>query len=394
MKKQLLGTTALVAASMLAWSGDASAQKVQPVQVTVGGYYGQWLGYVDQDNRSGPNTLGAPTTGKPAKFDTRSDSEIHFNGRTTLDNGITVGFRVELEANTDSDQIDESYAFVESRFGRIEIGSLNSVNYKMHYTAPDSFTRGFVQEGQVFDWLVNTTGSPVSDSMFGNTVSRMFDNDSEKINYYTPRIEGFQVGFSYTPEARQDSSAVIQQSVGYQNGWSAAANFVRTFGSFDIAASLGYQTWGVPDGNTASDPKQYNAGLVVGFAGFKLGGSWGKMNDARQAVSGTNGAAASGPGLTKNNGRAFNVGGSYTFGPASVSLTYMDTRNDDSVVGSTTFDGKDKFTVLSLAGKYLIGPGVSIEAALFTSKMEGNNAGTDLDNNKATGFVTGMLLVF
>jgi outer membrane protein OmpU len=389
MKKQLLGTTALVAASMLAWSGDASAQKVQPVQVTVGGYFGQWLGYVDQDERS-----GASASGSPAKFDTRYDQEIHFNGRTTLDNGITVGFRVELEGATSGDQIDETYAFVESRFGRLEVGSLNSVNYKMHYTAPDVFTRGFVQEGQVFDWLVNTTGSPVSDSMFGNTVSRMWDNDSEKINYYTPRIEGFQVGFSYTPEARQDSNAVIQESVGYQNGWSAAGNFVRTFGSFDIAASLGYQTWSSPDGNTAPDPEQYNAGLVVGFAGFKVGGSYGKMKDARQATSGTNAAAATGPGVTANNGRAWNAGASYTFGPASVSLTYMDTRNDDSFAGSTTAIGDDKFTVLSLAGKYLIGPGVSIEAALFHSKMRGNNPTTETDDNKATGFITGMLLVF
>ncbi len=389
MKKQLLGTTALVAASMLAWSGDASAQKVQPVQVSIGGYFGQWLGYVDQDGRG-----GASTTGDPAKFDTRYDQEIHFNGRTTLDNGITVGFRVELEGATSGDQIDETYAFVESRFGRLEVGSLNSVNYKMHYTAPDVFTRGFVQEGQVFDWLVQTTGSPVSDSMFGNTVSRMWDNDSEKINYYTPRIAGFQVGFSYTPEARQDSNAVIQQSVGYQSGWSAAGNFVRTFGAFDIAASLGYQTWSVPDGNSAPDPKQYNAGLVVGFAGFKLGGSYGKMEDARQATSGTNAAAATGPGITNNEGQAWNVGGSYTFGPASVSLTYMSTKNDDSFAGSTTAQGDDKFTVVSLAGKYLIGPGVSIEAALFTSKQRGNNPTTDLDDNKATGFITGMLLVF
>jgi outer membrane protein OmpU len=389
MKKQLLGTTALVAASMLAWSGDASAQKVQPVQVTIGGYYGQFLGYVDQDGRSGNST-----TGDPIKFDTRNDGEMHFNGRTTLDNGITVGFRVELEANTSGDQIDESYAFVESRFGRLEMGSVNSVNYKMHYTAPDVFTRGFVQEGQVFDWLVNSTGSPVSDSMFGNTVSRMWDNDSDKINYYTPRIEGFQVGFSYTPESRQDSNAVPQQTTGYQSGWSAAANFVRTFGSFDIAASLGYQTWQAPDQNSAPDPKQVNAGLVVGFAGFKLGGSYGKMKDARQAGSGTNAAAAVSPGITNNNGRAWNLGGSYTFGPASVSLTYMDTRNDDSFAGSTTAIGDDKFTVLSLAGKYLIGPGVSVEAALFHGKMRGNNPTTSFDDNKATGFVTGILMVF
>jgi predicted porin len=391
MKKQLLGTTALVAASMLAWSGDASAQKVQPVQVTIGGYYGQFLGYVDQDGRSGPSA-----SGDPVKFDTRNDGEMHFNGRTTLDNGITVGFRVELEANTSGDQIDESYAFVESRFGRLELGSVNSVNYKMHYTAPDVFTRGFVQEGQVFDWVINTTGSPVSDSMYGNTVSRMWDNDSDKINYYTPRIEGFQVGFSYTPESRQDSNNVPQQTTGYQSGFAAAANFVRTFGSFDIAASLGYQRWSSPDGNSAPDPKQYNAGLVVGFAGFKIGGSYGKMNDARQATSGTNGTAAAGPGITNNEGRAWNLGASYTFGPASVSLTYMDTRNDDSVSGATTATatGDDKFTVLSLAGKYLIGPGVSVEAALFHAKARGNNTTTNLDDNKATGFITGILMIF
>jgi outer membrane protein OmpU len=120
------------------------------------------------------------------------------------------------------------------------------------------------------------------------------------------------------------------------------------------------------------------------------------MKDARQAGSGTNAAAAVSPGLTNNNGRAWNAGASYTFGPASVSLTYMDTRNDDSVSGATTATatGDDKFTVLSLAGKYLIGPGVSVEAALFHAKARGNNTTTNLDDNKATGFITGILMIF
>jgi len=396
MTRYLLGTTALVSVGVIAAASTAVAQtKVQPIQVSVGGYWGEFVSYTSQDDRG-----GAAFNQKLTEFDQWSDKEIHFNGRTTLDNGLTIGFRLELEGNTDStDQIDETYMFMEGRFGRLELGSLNNVQYRMGYNAPEAQTRPWSNEGNIFNVLANNTGSPVFDSMLGTTRSRFFDNDSEKINYYTPRFEGFQLGVSYIPNSAQDRNGGPDPiSTAYSRGWAAAVNFVRTFGAFDIAASAGYMQWQKADVAAGSndDPSQYNFGLQVGYAGFKVGGSYGKIKDGRGGASGTNTAASTaGTAVTGIDGRAWDAGVMYTFGPAAVSLNYIDGRNDDGNVVTGVGGGDDKFTMLSLAGKYTLGPGVSLEANVWTAKLESNGTGgLPNSDNKGTGGVVGVVLVF
>jgi predicted porin len=405
MKKHLLGTTALVAAGMFAMVDTAYAQaKVEPVKVTVGGYFGEFVTYTDQDDFSAVTAV-AGDKGRLTQLDEWSDKEIHFNGRTVLDNGMTVGFRLELEGNTESDQIDETFLFMEGRFGRLELGSTNNVHYKMAYKAPDAHSRGFGgSEGNHGNVIFNPTGSPYNDSMINTTVSRFRDNDSEKISYFTPRFEGFQLGASYIPNSSQDTNGAPEfSSSAYSRGWAVAANFVRSFGAFDVAAYGGYMTWQGPDltaTTSAPDPDQYSFGLQVGFAGFRVGGSYGKLSDGRTGGAGTAAASAAGTGAFRAEGRAFDVGVMYSFGPAAISLTYLDGENDDNAVTATT-DAEDKFSLISLAGRYSIGPGVSLEAVLFHGKLEGNtstggatsNVETGRDN-KATGALAGILLVF
>src|SRR5690349_19036311 len=324
MKKHLLGTTALVAAGLFGLVDTAAAQtKVMPIQVSVGGYWGEFVSYTNQDDRGSTTSQAAnATSGKLTQFDEWSDKEIHFNGRTTLDNGLTIGFRLELEGNTDAtDQIDETFMFIEGRFGRMELGSLNNVQYRMGYNAPEAQTRPWSNEGNIFNVLANPTGSPAFDSMLGTTRSRFYDNDSEKINYYTPRFEGFQFGASYIPNSAQDRNGGPDSlSNAYSRGWAVAANFVRTFGAFDVAASAGYMKWNGPQltaATSAPDPDQWNVGLQLGYAGFKVGGSYGKIKDGRTGSSGTNAAASTaGTGPNRVEGRAWDAGIMYTFGPA------------------------------------------------------------------------------
>ena len=72
MKKQLLTTSALVAAGMMATAGGASAQTApasQPIQVTVGGYMYQFVSYVSQDDRSnGSSSSQATLTSKQLRM--------------------------------------------------------------------------------------------------------------------------------------------------------------------------------------------------------------------------------------------------------------------------------------------------------------------------------------
>lgn len=396
MKKQLLGTTALVAAGLfvLADAGPASAQqKVEPIKVSVGGYVGAFVSVVDQDD---VGNTAAGRSGDLSVFDTHTDQEIHFNGRTTLANGITVGFRIELEGNTEGDQIDESYLFLESSFGRVEIGQVNNVHYRMAYKAPDVFTRGWVNEGNFTNVMVNPTGSPNGDSTINTTVSRFRDNDSDKINIYTPRFAGFQIGASYVPDSSQDTANATSISAAYSRGWAVAGNYVQTFGEFSVAAYAGYFQWQGPQtapGVSAPDPDTWSVGLQLGYAGFRVGGSYGQISDGRTGGAGTAGASAAGTGGNITDGSAWDVGISYTFGPASVSLTYMQGENDDSPVGGPAL-GDDEFSIVSLAAKYVLGPGISWDTALFWAEFEGNTAGTDADDNEAVGIVTGIVLVF
>ena len=55
MKKVLLGTTALVAAGMIASSPALSAEKLS---VKVGGYMEQWMGYASVDDNAGRDVDG------------------------------------------------------------------------------------------------------------------------------------------------------------------------------------------------------------------------------------------------------------------------------------------------------------------------------------------------
>src|SRR5262249_47516984 len=52
----------------------------------------------------------------------KQDVEVYFLGETNLDNGLTVGARVELEGQTSGDQIDAVYAYFSGGFGEIRFG--------------------------------------------------------------------------------------------------------------------------------------------------------------------------------------------------------------------------------------------------------------------------------
>src|SRR3546814_9296937 len=108
MRGFLLATTALtITGGALAGLPAAASE---PVALKIGGQMEQFVGYVDQD-LPGRDVTGA---------DIKSDTEIWFDGSTVLDNGIEFGVNVQLEGNSDSDQIDEYFLTV-AEFGRAHV---------------------------------------------------------------------------------------------------------------------------------------------------------------------------------------------------------------------------------------------------------------------------------
>ncbi len=89
MKKQLIGTTALVGVGVLAASGVAQdANAADPLSLSIGGYYQTSLELRDEDDSSGEPGANLQT------FGLYDDGEIQFTASTTLDNGIGVKVRI------------------------------------------------------------------------------------------------------------------------------------------------------------------------------------------------------------------------------------------------------------------------------------------------------------
>ena len=117
MKKVLLGTTALLGAGLVA----SPAFAADGIKLGVGGFFKTAYMVNFDDDGEGERGNERNTDG------VFSDAEIHFTGETTLDNGLTVGARVELEGEDNSgdgnDQIDEAWIYFAGGFGELRMGS-------------------------------------------------------------------------------------------------------------------------------------------------------------------------------------------------------------------------------------------------------------------------------
>ncbi|HEY9567904.1 MAG TPA: porin [Thalassobaculum sp.] len=365
MKKVLLGTSALVAAGMMASTPVLAAEKIS---VRVGGYMEQWFGYSSVDDRAGRDLDG---------FNHTSDSEIHFVGSTTLDNGIEFGVNVQLEANSNSgDQIDESYLYAQGSFGEINLGDENSAMYKMHYSPTDYGIT--LNTGDQGDWAGLSGSGLTSAGFFRGTLGSTYvepqqANDTAKLTYYTPRFGGFQFGASYAPDDRQDNNDLADRDTRLTDMVTFGANYKGEFGGFSVGVSGGYGTYlSAPNGS--NEPEAWNAGLVVGFGGFQLGGSYA---DSSETNNGTD-------------GEAYNVGVSYTTGPLGVSLNYFNGEVKGNIGSGGTVAQTEQDT-FHLAANYTLGPGVVASATLGHAMFESDDVAGE---QEATYLVTGIKLSF
>jgi hypothetical protein len=356
MKKAFLfGTSALVAAGLFA----SSAQAAEPIEIKVGGFMNQWFGY--SDNKDVDNFQS---------FDQWSNSEIIFSGKTTLDNGLTVGLNVQLEANTTDDQIDESYAFVQGSFGRFNIGSSKDAGSLMQVAAPNVGLS--INDGYVDQYIVNTTGQSLD--LFGSALGSTYITDkSQKISYFTPRFSGFQLGVSYSPDLDEtgDRNSLVSETAAYTDGFSVGLNYTNSFSGVDVAGALGYYYAGAPDGakdvvekGDVDDFTAYTAGLNLGMGGFTVGGSYANINDG--AIAGT----------FSTEGQAYDVGLSYETGAIGASLTYFHGESDADRTVSR--DDENDSYVGSL--RYNLGQGVAVIGSVGYTDFQGELPGGSDDN--------------
>ena len=196
MKRALLGTTALIGASL---GAAAPAAAESPIQLSVGGFFRTAYMVVLDDDDSGPeNSFQEPGDDK-AEDGVFSDAEIHFVGRTVLDNGLEVGARVELEGEDDAnDQIDEAWMWFAGGFGEVRIGSEDEA-LANSCVLPPGGTANF-SAFSPNQWGANSLNSFPFGTVSNSACTGVDDkSDAQKLVYFSPLFYGFQLSGSYTP---------------------------------------------------------------------------------------------------------------------------------------------------------------------------------------------------
>lgn len=286
MNKLFLGTTALATAIML----SAPALSAERLQLHLRGYHIGSVSYTESDldyayrNYDGGVAYGSgssSTSHNNNEINFGSDSEVHFIGSTTLDNGLEITFHAELELEDDpasyggsQDQIDEVYVQFDGGFGRVQFGQQDGVVDQTHVHEPSTFVGHAVNDVSRGN---QDPFAPTGDRIWINT-SGDFSSDWIKIIYFTPSMNGLQLGFSYTPNPCRNAAGYagcVFSEFG-RNYWEVAGTYETEINNLGIELSAGYGQG--ESGNSSEEPSELSLGANLSFGGFTLGGAWGDRN--------------------------------------------------------------------------------------------------------------------
>lgn len=354
MKKLLLGSTALVMGGLMA----TPALAADPIKIGVGGYY-TFYGAAGNIQPTYA-TDGTATQYKGIEF--LQEGEIHFIGQTKLDNGTSVGVTVELEAwNTNTavnnQIIDEAFLFAFGNWGRVELGARDPGPYRMYYGTPSALIGwGFVQHNHAYLNASVMANNKAYRGFLSTTIDPQMQ-DSNRINYFTPRFSGLQIGVAYTPKFQPQilmgangvspGPGLVSGTCGFpaptnvfncptadyswQDAFDIGANYLNKFGDLSVALFGAFMYSSFVPGFTPFSPsanmvtganltawKQWVAGAQFSFAGFTIGGALGWDNNGRGANYFTR---------VDNDTRFYTAGVMYETGPWQMSAGWAGFRN-------------------------------------------------------------------
>jgi hypothetical protein len=327
-----------------------------PIKLGIGGYYTFYAAAGHIDPTYALN--GSVTQYKGFAF--IQEGEIHFLGQTKLDNGTSVGLNVELEAwnpgNGGAAQIDEAFVYAFGDWGRMELGSRDAASYRMYYGTPSAFIGwGAIQHNH--NWQSNSVIG--FNKAYARTMATTITptwQDTNRVNYFTPRFAGLQIGLGYSPKLNSAAGPNVSTGPGsgagvcgvsaainpnncttgdyaWQDLFDVGANYLNKFGDFTVAlyGAFAYASF-VPGyapfagaanmvtGQNLTSWKQWVVGAQFGFAGFTVGGALGWDNNGLGGNYYTGG---------DNDTRFYTAGIMYETGPWQMSFMWAGFYNDN-----------------------------------------------------------------
>lgn len=254
------------------------AASAEPMDFTIGGYFTQSVQLVDIDDFDG------------ASFEDEvlaQDAEIHFKGKTTLENGTELGLRVELEASQSDDQIDEHYLYLKGDWGKLILGAENGIGHLMQVRAPR-----FVPGLKMFDnsitddvfedaYDAHLAENAIEDAHMSTKLEHI-SGDAYKLSYLTPRVGGLQLGVSFAPNNANagggENNAGPSDDANQEDIIELAVSFKG------MTRGIGYKfSYTAVEGDTVTPdrpkPESISTGLALQYGDWVFGGNISEYKD-------------------------------------------------------------------------------------------------------------------
>ena len=354
MRKALLATAS--SAALLA-AGPALAADM--INVGVGGFMHQWVGGTNVETETNGRSVNTNEGVSQA-----TNSEVHIKANIEADNGLTFGVKVEIEAQGDGNS-DEAAMTVGGEFGQIVLGTEDHAAGLMHHSVGTAGAIGI--SGGIVGWFVPNMGG----------LDTAFDGDANNISYYTPRMNGVQIGASFIPDSTQEGSNLGGAADNDRSAWSVGANYVGEFGGTNLALSLGHkQTSQVLAAKIEDDLEGHehpvkvmvdnpvkkiddatttNVGISVGIGAFTAAVAYAALDDGEYAIVDNEERD-----VTAGDYDVASVGGMYVQGPLSFSLGHI----------MADYENGDDKSLTELGVGYVLAPGVGWHSSLFLGEYD------------------------
>lgn len=424
--KKILITTALT--SMLSSIAFADAPVSSGPSISLGGsavfessFYGDNSTAKDSPHL---NTGGDARSKTDVMFDSAAKAAIKIEGQA--DQGFKYGAIVGVKTNSKRDgsfgnsHLDNSYIYIESSFGRVELGANDSASKAMRVDAsgiarasggidgnsPRYFKEAYRSildplfvgafkdipsaSGKVEDVTAQFTKDPdfarkfldmlslidfrdpqaeelklFTDSLLVSLTSlsildnKFADESNVKITYYTPSFSGFQLGVSYAPNNSRTGdqlNATAKSLLAFDNIMTGGISYKNQFDKVGVSGSV---TAGIASLDKASALK-LNKSLEL------KDGERARFSEMTAGLgldfSGFSVSGSFGSSLKKDliNRNVYTAGVAYVQGPFGVSATYMKaTTKTPEVKGSTEKDKSNMALGNFVVGAdYQLAPGV------------------------------------
>ena len=366
--KKLLMCSAAIALGLAV----AAPAKADGIKLDLAGHFKGYVTWISQDT---------PPDTNERHFDILRQTEIHFTGETTLDNGLTVGVHHEFNidnqytdsfgnATTDLVSTQKSYAYFSGAWGRVNFGKEDGANYLLQVATPSADTnydglRQYINPENIFIGGLGAFGGnilavgsggpgPAPAHLFGagagggsrgflNTGKLDYANDAtgynNKITYLTPVFSGFQAGASYTPsvngilqpggmpgaDASHAFAVPAKNGPGtYGDAWEGSLRYEGKWQEAGVTLGGGYThvqytSIGTLDENDAF--KEWNIGAAFTWQQFGIGALYTRDNGGLQH-----------DGLN----RTWVAGIDWTTGPFKLGFSYL---NNHEGLGDVTLAG-------------------------------------------------------